>query len=93
MRTIGPDGDYRLTTFLPNDGAVPGKHCVTIDARRVINAKPAPKNIEEELRKGSPGGSEAKTEWLVPEKYSDRSSSPLTAEVTVETKTIDFALP
>jgi hypothetical protein len=90
---IGPDGGYCLRTFEPGDGTVVGKHCVTIDARRVIDAKAAPKTRKEKLPGGMAVDPEAKLEWLVPEKYSQRSTSPLTAEVTADQKPIDFALP
>jgi hypothetical protein len=90
---IGPDGVYHLRTFEANDGAVPGKHCVTIEAKHVSRPK-QPKSIEQEMREGfAPDDREPKVEWLVPEKYSQQSTSPLTAEVTGERKSIDFALP
>jgi hypothetical protein len=90
---IAADGTYRLRTFDPNDGVVLGKHCVTIEAKRTIHARLAPKSMEEEMR-GSPAGApEPTVEWLVPEKYSQQSTSPLTAEVTGDSKPIDFALP
>jgi hypothetical protein len=49
--------------------------------------------MEEEFRSGMAGGPEPKVEWLVPEKYSQQSTSPLTADVSGGTKPIDFALP
>jgi hypothetical protein len=86
------DGVYHLRTFDPNDGAALGRHCVTIEAKRTIHARPAPKSMEEEMR-GSPADApEPTVEWLVPEKYSQQSTSPLTAEVTGDSKPIDFAL-
>ena len=45
---IGTDGAYRLTTFHSNDGAILGKHVVTIEA---FEGSPVqgPATIEEEL--------------------------------------------
>jgi hypothetical protein len=90
---IGPDGVYHLRTFEADDGAVPGKHCVTIEAKHCSRPK-QPKSIEQEMREGfASDDREPKVEWLVPEKYSQQGTSPLTAEVTADTKTIDFNLP
>ena len=89
---IGADGVYHLTTFESDDGAVLGKHRVTIEVRR--SSRPARrKTFEQEAREGFPDEREQKVEWLVPEKYSQRDTTPSTAEVTAETKTIDFSLP
>jgi hypothetical protein len=89
---IGSDGVYHLRTFQGNDGAVLGKYCVTIEAKRVSGLK-LPKSVEQEMREGFASDvQEPKVEWLVPEKYSQQSTSPLTAEVTAAT-TIDFDLP
>jgi hypothetical protein len=90
---IAADGTYRLRTFDPGDGAVLGKHCVTIEAKRAVNAR-LPKSMAEELGGSAASGRpELTIEWIVPEKYSQRSTSPLTAEVTGGTTLIDFALP
>jgi len=42
MGTIEPDGSYRLTTFDSGDGALLGRHRVTIEATRIVRA-PLPK--------------------------------------------------
>jgi hypothetical protein len=88
---IGPDGRYSLTTFRAGDGAQPGQHRVTIDAKRIMDAPGQPKSLKEEGRMGSLAA--GKVEWLVPEKYSHRETSPLTVEVTHGQNTIDFNLP
>jgi hypothetical protein len=89
---IAPDGTYRLTTFRPDDGAILGKHCVTISASQTAHVK-VPKSMAEEARTGMFGQEAPKIEWLVPEKYSQPGTSPLTAEVTADQKPIDFNLP
>ncbi len=91
--TINPDGTYRLTTFRTNDGAVLGKHKVTIQATRITGVE-QPKSFEEEMRnvgKASPGN--AAIQWLVPEKYSRLETSPLKAEVKPGPNVCDFELP
>jgi hypothetical protein len=87
---IGPDGSYRLTTFVSGDGATPGRYRVTILAVRVTGGAPA-KSFEDEARGGG-GAPRNVTEWLVPEKYSRLETTPLKAEVTRDSKTIDFNL-
>ena len=92
MGPIDADGRYQLTTFKPGDGAILGPHRVTIEATRVSNA-PLPKTIQEEARQGLfASGATYSIEWLVPEKYSRLTTSPLTAEVKSGTNQVDFAL-
>ena len=68
---LGPDGTFTLSTYRPNDGAVVGKHTVT-----VISAEPAadadPEDIDSPMR------------WLVPRRYSDPGTSGLEFEVKAE---------
>lgn len=92
---IENDGTYRLTTCQRNDGAVLGRHCVTIEA---FEAPPAdkPARFEDELAgKTVQGNTVGKLihRWIVPEKYAQRSSSPLTADVKPGVNAIDFNLP
>jgi len=88
---IGPDGRYSLTTFHAGDGALPGRHGVTIDAKRIVGASGQPTSLREESRMVSLGT--GKVEWLVPEEYSHHETSPLTTEVTRGENTINFDLP
>ena len=62
------EGNYVITTFWRNDGAVPGEHVVTISSHEVV---PMPTSEEEET---SP-------ELLFPAKYSDPERSGLRAQV------------
>jgi hypothetical protein len=87
---IAADGSYKLTTFEPGDGALLGKHVVTITATEGTGG-PMPKTIEDEKRHGMPVAGAVK--WLVPQKYSDRSSTPLRAvEVKKGENSLDFDL-
>jgi hypothetical protein len=65
---IKPDGTYELTTYEENDGAVIGTHQIMVTAvEDMANKLP-------EERSGTPRS-------LVPQKYSNYSTSGLTAEV------------
>ena len=89
MSAIDADGRYHLTTFDSDDGAMLGRHRVTIEAKRVSSGPAKPKNMAEEM---SGHGFALKVEWLAPEKYSNLQTSPLTAEVKSGENTINFDL-
>ena len=95
--TIQADGSYQLTTFDEGDGAVLGKHQVTITASRTTGGPAQPKTFEEELalagKKSAPLSGQPVVTWLVPEEYSQRHTSPVTADVVRGENTIDFRLP
>ncbi len=86
---IGPDGRYTLTTFDTGDGAVLGRHRVTIKSLRVSAGPPSAEEAAEQMRQGRDLG----VEWLVPKKYSRPNTTPLMAEVKRGKNTIDFDLP
>ncbi len=88
--SIEADGSYRLTTFRPGDGALPGRHTVTITA--IAEASSGPASMEEEMEHGMLGRGEEDVRWLVPKQYSRRDSTPLTAEVPAHAQTLDFHL-
>jgi len=94
--TIQPDGTYSLTTFTDQDGAVLGKHTVTIEATKVEAAMPALKSTDEEIayfsKRDAPTIAAPKIERLVPEKYSRRETTDLTAEVGPGPNEINFNL-
>jgi hypothetical protein len=89
--TIGADGAYRLMTYAPGDGAIPGRYRVTIRAVRFTGGGHA-KTFDEELRGGG-SSAPAKAEWLVPEEYSRPETTPLRVDVTPGSKVINFDLP
>lgn len=93
---IQPDGTYVLTAFEDGDGALTGKHVVTIEAMR-FPERPRPKSLEEEIAmaKNPPRSNPAanRPQWLIPKKYSKRAASGLTATVSSGENTIDFNLP
>lgn len=94
---IQPDGTYSLTTFDPGDGALIGKHKVTIEAVRFTGGGPQPKSMEEEIRmameKKPAKSGPSQPQWLVPERYAKRETTPLTFEVRPGPNTANFDLP
>ena len=94
MSAINADGRYHLTTFKSGDGAMLGRHRVTIEATRVSSGPTMPKTMEEEMNgHGFAPSGPPRVEWLAPVKYSNLQTSPLTAEVKSGENTINFDLP
>lgn len=87
---IKSDGSYALTTFNPNDGALLGKHRVTITSTKVLGPS-APTSVQDEAKQTVP--SESRVVWLVDKKYSEQSTTDLEVEVKSGDNRIDFALP
>jgi hypothetical protein len=94
--TINADGAYTLTTFEPGDGAVLGKHLVTIESVAVSDAAPKPKSVEEEIAiysdPNTPVVQGGSMQTLIPRAYADRARTPLEARVDRGENTIDFQL-
>jgi len=93
MSEIAEDGTYRLTTFREHDGAVLGIHRVTIKSTRVTGT-PAPRTFEEELEqaRGDEPISAAVVEWIVPQEYARRETTPLERTVTAGENHFDFEI-
>jgi hypothetical protein len=97
LGSIAENGTYTLTNNVSGDGALIGEHKVTIESTKVHPGTTTdPKSQEEEIalsKKGYPPGKwlvAGKLDWLVPEKYSRRETSPLTATVENKSNIIDF---
>ena len=67
-------GKFRLKTFRPNDGAIPGKHLVGIEKTATVITSPA--------RGLAPEDQPKVVKNVLPEKYRVYSKSGLEAEVT-----------
>ncbi len=70
------DGAFRLTTFEPNDGAIPGEYTVTI--AKLESAEPA----TDDSGKAMPKESSQRPKSLIPQKYGDPKESELKETVT-----------
>jgi hypothetical protein len=68
MADIGTDGSFTLSSYGPNDGAVPGKHSVSV-------------SCYEGQRPGKTGGGDSLGKLMIPLKYTRFGSSGLSAEV------------
>lgn len=78
------DGNFRLTTYVENDGVVSGEHVVSIRRVDVVDNTPADVDL-------SAGGEAVPPTitWIIPEKFSNAAKSGLTATVS-ETEPNEF---
>jgi hypothetical protein len=95
LANIQPDGSYSLTTFERGDGALLGRHKVSIKSTRIENAPPTPKDLKEEAEFNAKGlfSGKPRLVFLVDKKYYDDRTTDLEAEVKREGNQIDFHLP
>ncbi len=73
------EGLFVLTTTKPGDGAVPGKHIVTV-TKMVGNLSATPKNnlsMQDAAKAAEEAAKESKPLSLIPQKYSEATTSPL----------------
>ena len=92
---IQPDGTYTLTTFTAGDGALLGKHKVTVEATASSGGSAdQPKTKEEEMRMilAHKRVMPPEVHWLAPARYAKQETSGLTAVVNRGDNSIDFTL-
>ncbi len=93
--SIGSDGRYTLTTYSADDGALIGPHKVTILSTVVGASSFAPTSIQEEVAQANDPKARrilvrGTVVWIVPERYSQPTTTDLTADVKSGRQTIDF---
>lgn len=86
------NGHYTLSTFAARDGAIPGEHAVVISKVAIRQAKASKDGLSESAQMGNPEFERARTQYLIPEKYSMAAKSGLTADVKPKSGPIDFDL-
>jgi hypothetical protein len=74
---INSDGTFRLGTFKPDDGAIPGQATVRVMCRKDIT---------------QPGGERASGPSLVPDRYTRFDTSGLTVEIKAGMKPLEIPL-
>ena len=92
--SIANDGSYELTTSKPNDGAYVGEHRVTIKATKLSQPDPEIDSTQAEIEhfrdKGTKRIRASRVVWVIPRKYAELDTSPLSATVESGTNEIDF---
>lgn len=95
--TTDAGGKFTLTTFEDGDGALPGRHLVTVSKTKTTGAagEAAAGGTEGDMMLSGPpaaGGKEPAVEYLIPQKYSIPKESGLSCEVKQGMEAPTFAL-
>ncbi len=80
-------GKFSLETMKPGDGALVGKHKVTVTGVRTTGVE-----ATEDGLSGAIDPSKVRQEWFVPQKYSNPGTSGLTQEVTRGMEPVELKL-
>ena len=70
--TTNERGEFKLTTFQQNDGALPGKYAVSVVKKITTGMMAGPDGLSGPV---APGG--IKEQWIIPKKYSNAKTSSL----------------
>jgi hypothetical protein len=79
------DGTFSLTTFDPNDGAVPGQQKISVSKVKITGPEPDPN--EDRIAIPPEKLALRKRVWLIPERYGSPATSGLTADIPDSGKT------
>jgi Carboxypeptidase regulatory-like domain len=74
------EGKFTLTTFKPNDGAVPGKQQISVSKLESLN----PANAGVDRSTTTNAAPSPARRWLIPRHYGDIKTSGLTADIPEE---------
>lgn len=80
------EGNFQLSTFSANDGALPGEHVVIITACQPVIRRDVPGLGLDE------GPSTVELKWIAPERYSHPETSGLSATVSNAQNRFTFSL-
>jgi hypothetical protein len=86
------EGKYQLTTFAPQDGALPGEYRVSIMKYEGVEPLPPDYNEEEDYEAPDPNAQDTPRKSLIPEKYASAGTSGFTVTVKEEQNEQDFPL-
>lgn len=86
------EGRYTLSTFGEEDGAVAGSYYVTITKTEAVKPPAAVDQDDPNYKEPDPNYRPPAPKHLIPKKYSQATSSKLTADVKEGDNTFDFPL-
>ncbi len=91
--TTGADGSFQLTTYKPNDGALPGEYKVIVqysdpltesDVPQAVEPGKSMKDIWDASMKAQRAKAKKPPKWVIPAKYSDPGKTQLKQKVPAE---------
>jgi hypothetical protein len=85
-------GSYRLTTYTPGDGAVPGRYRVSIASAEAVTPPAAFDTNPNATPEAAVARAQRTAKHNIPVKYASPDASGLTAEVKATSNTLNFEL-
>jgi hypothetical protein len=83
----GPDGVFQLSTFAPNDGALPGDYKVVVEYIPPAEAGPTTSSEQqamEAIQKAAKSRQPKGLKYVIPAEYRDREKTPLRQKVPAD---------